>query len=553
MSSYIKPNKLYQILNLEAHFFDSVKSVTFHPTEPYFATGSDDRTAKVWLLSPDNTSATLVAILKGHTQDITSVAFHHTDLLLATASDDNTVKLWRVFPDSSSATCVATLTGHSNYVTSVAFDPTGMFLASGSWDNTVILWRLSSDNSSAIPLTIIAGHSLCVTSVAFDPTGQFLATGSFDNTVMLWQLFVDDSSASATCVEILEGHKNWVTCVAFHPTEPILASGSEDRTIILWWLSSDYSSASCMNILTGHTHNILSVAFHPNEPRLVSGSYDCTAKVWEISSDDSPVSCVETLNDHRSPVFCVEFHPFNGTLATGGFDHCARLWRCNKMTSKSEELQQKSILDILPMDVLKKILEQAPQFGTTCKLLNALLPKLDREENHGIHFPSSNAKPKSIIKIHHNGLTFSYQKPKDSSSYNWNGCKPCLHTPARMLPLCEYSCDFCNEKHKEMRMKGHNIHGVLFVCPECNLGLTACLKKILGPNLWSLIETEQKIMVPRTNGPNEMWYFGSELPLIHRGTWHLRVQSHLSLINYECISKVVPVQKLKELNEAFSA
>jgi 6-phosphogluconolactonase (cycloisomerase 2 family) len=547
MSSYINPNKLNQILNLEAHFFDSVKCVAFHPTEPYFATGSNDRTAKVWRLSPNYSSATLVAILKSQ-QDITSVAFHPTDLILATGSWDMTVRLWRVFPDSSSATCVAILIGHSEYVTCVAFHPTGQFLVTGSWDKTVILWRLSPDNSSAIPVTIIAGHSCTVSSVAFDPTGQFLATGSWDTTVILWKLSEDNSSA--ICVATLVGHSHFVNCVAFDPTGRVLASGSNDKTVRLWQLSEDNSSATCMNILTGHTHNVLSVAFHPTKPLLTSSSYDGTAKVWEISSDNSSVSCVETLDSHRSPVFCVAFHPFNETLATGGFDHCTRLWRCNKMTSKSEELQQKSFFDILPMDVVTKILEQAPQLGTTCTLLHALLPKLDREENPGIRFPSVNTKPDSLVEIRHGGLTFFYEAPPNASSYNWDGLNPSIHSPARILPLSEYECDFCDKKHKEMRMKGHNIHGVLFVCPECNLGLTACLKKILGPNLWSLIETEQKIRVPRTNGPNEMWYFGSKLPLIHRGTWHLRVQSHPSLINDECISKVVPVQKLKELNEA---
>ena len=43
--------------------------------------------------------------------------------------------------DNSSATCVATLKGHSNPVTSVAFHPTAPLLATGSWDEAVRLWR----------------------------------------------------------------------------------------------------------------------------------------------------------------------------------------------------------------------------------------------------------------------------------------------------------------------------------------------------------------------------------------------------------------------------
>jgi WD40 repeat protein len=60
-----------------------------------FEAGSDDKTAKLWRLSSDNSSATCVATLAGHGDDINSVAFHPTAPLLATGSGDNTAKLWR--------------------------------------------------------------------------------------------------------------------------------------------------------------------------------------------------------------------------------------------------------------------------------------------------------------------------------------------------------------------------------------------------------------------------------------------------------------------------
>ena len=59
------------------------------------ATGSDDKTVRLWLLSCDNSSATCVATLAGHSSDVWSVACHPTAPLLATGSDDKTVRLWR--------------------------------------------------------------------------------------------------------------------------------------------------------------------------------------------------------------------------------------------------------------------------------------------------------------------------------------------------------------------------------------------------------------------------------------------------------------------------
>jgi WD40 repeat protein len=96
------------------------------------------------------------------------VAFHPTAQLLATGSIDKTVMLWRLSSDNSTATCVATLAGHSRGVSSVAFHPTAQLLATGSIDKTVMLWRLSSDNSTATRKAIMY-HGDVVSSVAFHP------------------------------------------------------------------------------------------------------------------------------------------------------------------------------------------------------------------------------------------------------------------------------------------------------------------------------------------------------------------------------------------------
>jgi len=74
---------------------DWVLCVAFHPTAPLVASGSVDKTVKLWLLSSDNSSATCVATLAGHSRAVTSVAFHPTAPLVTTSSFDETVRLWR--------------------------------------------------------------------------------------------------------------------------------------------------------------------------------------------------------------------------------------------------------------------------------------------------------------------------------------------------------------------------------------------------------------------------------------------------------------------------
>ena len=127
--------------------------------------------------------------LEGHSNFVASVAFHPTAPLLATGSNDKTAKLWRFSPDGSTATCAATLKGHSSNVRSVAFHPTAPLLATGSWDNTAKLWQLNYQDLSNSPcVATLEGQSDPVSSVAFHPTAPLLATGSSDKTAKLWKI-----------------------------------------------------------------------------------------------------------------------------------------------------------------------------------------------------------------------------------------------------------------------------------------------------------------------------------------------------------------------------
>ena len=128
-----------------------VCSVAFHSTLPLLATCSEDNTAKLWHLvyTPNGSIsvATCVATLDssngGHNRSVNSVAFHPTLPFLATGSDDKTAKLWRLDnPDGSAATCVATLEWHNTSIRSVAFHQILPLLVTGSDDSIVKLWKL---------------------------------------------------------------------------------------------------------------------------------------------------------------------------------------------------------------------------------------------------------------------------------------------------------------------------------------------------------------------------------------------------------------------------
>ena len=71
------------------------------------------------------------AAFTGHTGTVYSVAFSPDGKILATGSRDRTVRLW----DTATHRQIGTpLTGHTRGVTSVAFSPDGKTLATGSED-----------------------------------------------------------------------------------------------------------------------------------------------------------------------------------------------------------------------------------------------------------------------------------------------------------------------------------------------------------------------------------------------------------------------------------
>ncbi|KAK6639171.1 hypothetical protein RUM43_007441 [Polyplax serrata] len=199
----------------------------------FFYSTSQDTTLKLWTIQPlqsneakQNDYKLMVKSTEvAHQKDINTVAISPNDKLIATGSQDKTIKIWQ----ADNLLFIGTLNGHRRGVWCIRFSPVDQIMLSASADTTIRIWSVADLSC----LKTYEGHDASVLRAEFITSGMQILSTSGDGLVKLWNVKTGECSAS------FNEHEGQIWALAVSLNEKRIITGGSDSSLIIWRDSTD--------------------------------------------------------------------------------------------------------------------------------------------------------------------------------------------------------------------------------------------------------------------------------------------------------------------------
>jgi WD40 repeat protein len=299
---------------IQTGHYAAVQTVAFSPDGRFAATGSADKTIKLWEMEHGREIRSYL----GNNGAVSILAFSPDGKLLASVDDSYNLTLWEVETSKK----IRSLEVPDDDILSVAFSPDGRYLVTGTENSHAIAWDLMTGNEirrfkpeiTDIPMEKNFDYPTAK-SVEFNPDGKKLLTGSNDQTT-----FIFDFITGKQIKKFKYGEMSCATC-------PISASFSPDgKKIVYGYLDSifisDSETGKILLTMEGERTSYETALFSKDGKYISSFEYN-NGYIWDVQTG----KLITTIKEKTYDITDIRFSPDNNYILTGCKDRLAKLWR----------------------------------------------------------------------------------------------------------------------------------------------------------------------------------------------------------------------------------
>ena len=251
------------------HHAGSIYCLDFSPNDKLIATGSNDKTIKIFVV-PDfneNMNEVLELAILDQKGTIRSVLFPPTDnnFIFSGGSNDNNINMW----DTESGKKINSLIGHKECINSLKFsvDENSNVKLLGSCGNDNIICFHDYRTNNPVKKIEIKNHGE-INDISF--TNDYVCSVHNDGYIVLY------STIKETVVREIKASEKEIRAVNISKDGKFLMIASFDKKISIFDINDDLKLVKYLE----HDDRAVNCKWHPDKPIISSSSADNTVRIW---------------------------------------------------------------------------------------------------------------------------------------------------------------------------------------------------------------------------------------------------------------------------------